>query len=1509
MPLRLDDDHCLLWIKDPSISPFENNYTKRKYRKDILSEDTLKNPRSFLNKIRRKCFYNSALRSKIVEKIKEYKLPGTMRLHTLNDKITDTIEYITPPFTEDECKKWAKKHLINPRTNAEITLVGKVYIELIYTTLQYGLPLPSFLDTEPKDAYYKTLHKLGNNIVKSVMLRLEFMKQNDEYFLNHDLESFDRKLKISSPLTPVRKAAAAAARAAIKPKNSFGISSSLSSYKSLNLVERRKLRDLKLENKEEKSLIAEYMYKKELLPKKDVNKTIFTAFREFLVNLQNEVMDGNELINNILKDATEGAKARLTVAFHSYMNRNNRNASNLSKILEDNNLDTAEGVIRNLIKNIYAQLLDPSFRFPIDMEIVSLTYINITRNLRNAELINKIINELSAFVDHYTFIRNENINKYFRCIVQDVIPRDYVSKREVDVRVITGSFMTANRNYQNYYYNLLFYVTEEPKVLRLPEGMGLLIGKELTKAIHELDEPYFNSYPEDRVITDDNPLNGFTYEECKNWVMIPIINPRTFKKILIDSPIYNRLLCMSYQYDTRLIPRMMTSRGHEILEALPQVIENILKDQGKLPQTREKLEQYIIEKEAQFAKEKEKKNLVPNPNNVIGLKWKNIGIKKPKTGVEIINKKLIEAFATSKSPNSVMPFYVFFSEEEFAKFGITTIAKNNYVNIATYYIPAVDTISRTARSRRSGRNRRSRRSGQSVASNNVGLKWEKVKIESVEGIEKEGVEVINKKLTDVFLKSKGSDGKLPSNILFTEDDLVKFGITAITKNSYIKVPNYYAPVVEKIASDIYIKPKSNSDVAITKRHSKYSIRKYYTVADCLRWAHQPNRDPTKPDTIFETDGKEYNAIFEQALLHDYNIMPINITPKGIKFMNSVIKTKIKLLTVAEKQNLPASRGKLIEDINTKMCIAINNIYDDETNDEGKKYKKFKDKMIEKCEKYNKDPFMCIKDIRNSIEDYFNPDEIHAKHAKRYNINYYQNSAFASLLIYYDTMKGKIYNEEFRDIFIHDFNRFYIDIYELDDELNEFKKDAIDAGGPKREFFTKLFEELFCNNENLTRPFISPANIKGDTYCINPNFEPDENFIKVISAYKQNYKNETSIMDFNKESDYEYIYFVIGKLLCLTVFNELIGLPKQLSTYILAGLINQPNELNYYDILYFYLRDFETTLSYINMINNTNIESIEDGDLSFNNIYIISKLKNPYSVNIGVESPPIPIKAQLPINLLRYKMLSTTKDAVKNSSNERKLREYDEKWKEQLNEYEMKKDIYDRAGASRENADGAKITKNNYIKFILQQAKHVVTKNFLGKEEVNSAKSMKKRYDSLFAGFSNEIRKFLYRKKVTIEQLSVLITNEQLTDAILEELASNIKVKIEVSYLSETDPNYDPNNKMSEEEQIEKENEIKKYLTSIITQRRDGVSVDKHLEFIRNLLRFWTGLTYYDRTKIYKIFYKYGVGINNKKLPESHTCHYIIDFFGFPDEYNDAEREKYIYDKFIIAVGEQEMELH
>jgi hypothetical protein len=1420
MPVRLTDEQCLLWIKDPSISPYENDYVQRKYRKDILidynddNDDSvdavngLKNPKSFLNRVRRRCFYNSALRQKLVDQIKEYQSKGTLRLHTLNDKITDTIEYTLEPFTPEECMRWANNHTINPRLNTQIPIAGSVYIELIYTTIQYGLPTPSILDTIPTDINDKTLYTLAKKIIKNVMFRLDFMKQNDEYFLTHNVESFDRKLKIASPLTPIRKAAA-------KPKNTFDVSSS-SSNKSLNLVERRLMRDMELENMEEKKLAAEYQYKKGLLPKKEIDKTIFDAFKQFLGELQNEVMNGNKLINNILKDDTsDNAKSRIIGSINSYLKKK-YNETSLNNFLKNNKLDTIEGIISNFINNIYVQLMDPQIVIHPHMEIGLLSARNKLVHFKDSKIIKQITSELEAFIKNYSFAKNNKIKQYFINLVEDKIPQDFIDKKL--------NYLTyPPKEHKNYYYTILITASEgpndKPAIMRLPVGQGLLIGKKLTKAIIDLDDPNFNSYDENSVITDDNPMNGFTYEECKNWVILPIINPRTFKRILIDSPMYNRLLCMSYQYDTKLIPRMITMRGYEIIMALSNIMLNILNEGGeeRVPQTREQLENYIISEEAKFVNKKEEKRIVPNK---IGLKWKNVGTKHPTGGVEIIDKNLKAAFLKSTNQDGGLPFYVEFREEDFAKFGITDIAKNSYVEISTYYIQVID---------------------KNKTANNLGLRWKIINNErDKERIKRKGVEIINKKLKEKVLKlaSKNKGNVLPSRVTFSKDDLSwNFGITtSIAKNRYIKFTYYYKPIVEKSISDIVIKPKSN--VIITNRNSKYFIHKYYTVADCLRWANQPNRDPKRGDILLTTDSKEYNEIFEQAILYDYNIMPINITPKGIKFMNSVIKTKGKLLNIASHLKRSTSNGLDIAEINTKMCNAIRNIDNDETDEIGKKYKKFKDNMIKKCVQYNKEPSLCITNLKEEIKTKFPPNK---KHAKEYKFKYYQDSALASLLIYYEGIKNKIYNEEFRDIFIHDFNKFYVYIYELDNELNERKKDAIDAGGPKRELFTKLFEELFCDDEHTTRPFISPDDIIGNIYCINPNFAPDENFRKVIEAYK---KNHSSIIEFDKEGDYEYIYFVIGKLLCLTVVNEMIGLPHQLSSYILAGLINQKNELNYYDILYFYLREFNTAISYISMISEEYIKSIEDVGISFNDKYLVSK-----------------------------------------------------------------------SSGSSLKSSGENITKNNFIKFILQQSKHVITKNFLDKFEVNSGKNMKKRYDSLFGGFSNEIRKFLYKKKVTIEQLSLLITNETLTIEILQELVSKMDVYIEVKYTSDSFVGIYTGAIMTDAEKKEREDEIKGYMSNIITQKREDETDEEHIKFVKNLLRFWTGLTYYDdKTRPYKICYKYGEGININKLPGSHTCVYTLDIYGFPPDtsdkiYTPEEREKFIYKKFKLAVGEQEMELH
>jgi hypothetical protein len=88
--------------------------------------------------------------------------------------MTGKDEYITPPFTQKECKQWAKNHLINPRQNKEtktndgIRVGSPKYIELLYTTLQYGMPTPRILDTIPDDKIEKISYRNANKLIENI---------------------------------------------------------------------------------------------------------------------------------------------------------------------------------------------------------------------------------------------------------------------------------------------------------------------------------------------------------------------------------------------------------------------------------------------------------------------------------------------------------------------------------------------------------------------------------------------------------------------------------------------------------------------------------------------------------------------------------------------------------------------------------------------------------------------------------------------------------------------------------------------------------------------------------------------------------------------------------------------------------------------------------------------------------------------------------------------------------------------------------------------------------------------------------------------------------------------------------------------------------------------------------------------------------------------------------------------------------------------------------------------
>ena len=328
-------------------------------------------------------------------------------------------------------------------------------------------------------------------------------------------------------------------------------------------------------------------------------------------------------------------------------------------------------------------------------------------------------------------------------------------------------------------------------------------------------------------------------------------------------------------------------------------------------------------------------------------------------------------------------------------------------------------------------------------------------------------------------------------------------------------------------------------------------------------------------------------------------------------------------------------------------------------------------------------------------------------------------------------------------------------------------------------------------------------------------------MKVIKAY--NMKNaKTFKLQFKTETDYNTIYNIIGKVLSAAVVNEDIMVPKYLSTYILTGMIKEPKDITLYDLLYFYLCEFDNAIVYINTISYEQIGSVDNLGASFNQGYNISK-KDP------------------------------------------------------------------------------ELSKGNYCKFLLQLARHIITKNFLDMLKPNSDKNMRMRYKSLFAGFNSNLRTTLIKAKISVAEFESIITITELDEKSLKEFANGIRVEIRGLTTSVA---------MENTLKVVKKiiiSEMKRILFDIITKKKEGETDETHSIFIRKLLQFWSATT---QLKIrdpletendgYKILYFFNS--NPDRFPQSHTCFNTIDFWGFPKNVRSFDKKKeFLYNKLNYAV--------
>jgi hypothetical protein len=168
--------------------------------------------------------------------------------------------------------------------------------------------------------------------------------------------------------------------------------------------------------------------------------------------------------------------------------------------------------------------------------------------------------------------------------------------------------------------------------------------------------------------------------------------------------------------------------------------------------------------------------------------------------------------------------------------------------------------------------------------------------------------------------------------------------------------------------------------------------------------------------------------------------------------------------------------------------------------------------------------------------------------------------------------------------------------------------------------------------------------------------------------------------YNREVLKYYIKIYQLTLTNLDLRKEIINYYNNYAKYNMSYNADRKNKLNNTNYIYFQISNHvskddsicKTLLSVYDCI----LKLYSDNNMK-NTEY--KYIKDPFNTNKGVE-PQLPRKPQLPQDLQKYKMLSSLSGAVKNEEKELALQEYQEKdkeWKNQIKEYEKKKDVYDR----------------------------------------------------------------------------------------------------------------------------------------------------------------------------------------------------------------------------------------
>lgn len=667
--------------------------------------------------------------------------------------------------------------------------------------------------------------------------------------------------------------------------------------------------------------------------------------------------------------------------------------------------------------------------------------------------------------------------------------------------------------------------------------------------------------------------------------------------------------------------------------------------------------------------------------------------------------------------------------------------------------------------------------------------------------------------------------------------------------------------------------------SIRNTAQRVGIRYIFTREHCLQWVNNPLINPDSGRQI-TVNGALYNQLLDQCFNIDNTLTPSVLDTIGLARVARLRNLAAFRNRTQLRQSLPTNqitgnlRGQVHHSMmHTKKTPSKHSAKDDSINENDPNLeidmgcmelyngidtsivslKKFKNKMIRTCDIYSQNNKSCNSDKLVDVRDKLN---FYITNNKEKRVNYYiiqddserhvQSGALASLFIWYiyqpDSLKETILLSNLDKFTINTLN-----LIKVGNTYSTINTTAIDAGGPKRAFITSAINELFSLE----------VFIKGDDsskYFINPNFKVSQDFIAITSdLFKTN--NRVNNIKFNKEEDYEKFYNFIGAFLSFVIVNEF-GIPKHLSSYILANFIYKKNEIKGSDLIYFLSIDFsDYSKSIINLLNHQNINQIEYAGMEYNDTYEMKDESGNIIVTDVTKDNIIDFIETVSKHIFTNNCISVT----------------DERGRKRPDDYGHRKDIRNRYKSFIDGINPLvrKFFSTNNGSFIMIDK--FITRNKLSSVDINKLITIVKRNtNTIIEGYRSSADGNIRRKgEVLTEILNYLVKILEKPRPALNNLPSIIN----------------PGQYYNEPEQKE----------------------DSYYYFITLLLDYWTGWDFFSPRLSYAISLKSLININD--LPESHTCFSRIDFNGLhvgnvpgtTIPITELMQEQFIYEKLKTAI--------